>query len=143
MSHGGYEKAEKELMAAKRKRWEEEAQSNPSVICDMPSPIRCEDLWLGELEEQGRPKKYFGLSKHNKQAMVTCEEMEHIVATVREQVEARDATLRVIFEAQIIQMKEEVVMIVSSHTETSVPVAHSLASIQQSTKGSCYIVGQP
>ena len=46
MSRGGYEKAEKELMAAKRKRLEEEAQSNLSMLCNPPSPIRREDLWL-------------------------------------------------------------------------------------------------
>ena len=46
MSRGGYEKAEKELMAAKRKRLEEEAQSNPSALCNSPSPIHREDLWL-------------------------------------------------------------------------------------------------
>ena len=46
MSRGGYEKAEKELMAAKRKRLEEEAQSNPSALCNPPSPIRREDFWL-------------------------------------------------------------------------------------------------
>jgi hypothetical protein len=34
-------------MAAKRKRLEDEAESNPSAIVDQPpSPIRREELWL-------------------------------------------------------------------------------------------------
>ncbi|KAK4268210.1 hypothetical protein QN277_024896 [Acacia crassicarpa] len=33
-------------MAAKQKRLEDEAQSNPSAIVDQPSPIRREELWL-------------------------------------------------------------------------------------------------
>ena len=44
MSRGGYEKAEKELMVAKRKKLEEKAQSNPSALCNPPSPICREDL---------------------------------------------------------------------------------------------------
>ena len=46
MSRGGYEKAEKELMAAKRKRLDDEAGSNPYAVHDPPSPIRREELWL-------------------------------------------------------------------------------------------------
>ncbi|KAI9126396.1 hypothetical protein K1719_002817 [Acacia pycnantha] len=33
-------------MAAKRKRLEDEDESNPSAIVDQPSPIRREELWL-------------------------------------------------------------------------------------------------
>ena len=33
-------------MAAKRKRLDDEAGSNPSAVHDPPSPIRCEELWL-------------------------------------------------------------------------------------------------
>ncbi|KAI9084125.1 hypothetical protein K1719_033923 [Acacia pycnantha] len=44
-SCGGYEKAEKDLMATKRKRLEDEAESNPSTVVDRPpSPIRREEL---------------------------------------------------------------------------------------------------
>ena len=46
MSRDGYAKAEKELMAVKWKRLEEEAQSNPSTLYNPPSPIHREDLWL-------------------------------------------------------------------------------------------------
>ncbi|KAI9085904.1 hypothetical protein K1719_031981 [Acacia pycnantha] len=43
-SRGGYEKAEKDLMATKRKRLEDEAESNPSTVVDRPpSPIRREE----------------------------------------------------------------------------------------------------
>ena len=45
-SRSGYEKAEKELIAAKWKRLEDKAKSNPSAIVDQPSPIRHEELWL-------------------------------------------------------------------------------------------------
>lgn len=46
-SRGGYEKAEKDLMAAKQKRLEDETESNPSAVVDQPpSPIRREELWL-------------------------------------------------------------------------------------------------
>ena len=33
-------------MEAKRKRLEDEAESNPSAVHDPPSPIRREELWL-------------------------------------------------------------------------------------------------
>ena len=33
-------------MAAKRKRLEDEVESNPFAIVDQPSPIRREELWL-------------------------------------------------------------------------------------------------
>ena len=46
MSRDDYEKAEKELIAAKRKRLEEEAQFNPSALCNPLSPICHENLWL-------------------------------------------------------------------------------------------------
>ena len=43
-SCGGYEKAEKELMAAKQKRLEDKAESNPSAVHDPSSPIHREEL---------------------------------------------------------------------------------------------------
>ena len=46
MSRGGYAKAEKDLLAAKRKRLEEASQSDPSVLLSPPSPIRREEKWL-------------------------------------------------------------------------------------------------
>lgn len=46
MSRGGYAKAERELLGAKRKRLEESAGSDPSVLLDPPSPIRREEKWL-------------------------------------------------------------------------------------------------
>ena len=46
MSHGGYAKAEQDLLEAKRKRLEEASQSDPSVLLSPPSPIRREEKWL-------------------------------------------------------------------------------------------------
>lgn len=46
MSRGGYAKAEKDMLAAKRKRLEEAAQSDPSILLTPPSPIRREQLWV-------------------------------------------------------------------------------------------------
>ena len=45
MSRGGYAKAERDLLAAKRKRLEEASQSDPSVLLSPPSPIRREEKW--------------------------------------------------------------------------------------------------
>ena len=53
MSRGGYAKAEKDLMAAKRRRLEEASQSDPSVLLSPPSPIRREELWLHARRKSG------------------------------------------------------------------------------------------
>ena len=44
MSRGGYEKAENDLMEAKRKKLEQ-TQSD-SAITSAPSPIRRENMWI-------------------------------------------------------------------------------------------------
>ncbi|KAI9110483.1 hypothetical protein K1719_018349 [Acacia pycnantha] len=192
-SRGGYEKAEKDLMAAKRKRLEDEDESNPSTVVDQPpSPIRCEELWLyirqkpggtytseqtrvvaeriedlkkkeaegsfasderndvltaatGKPDHSGRVrgiggrvglKQYFGKSKRHRQSMVTREEMDQTLT-------AREATLRVMFQAEMSKMKEEMDQkmkcLLSSLPETSVPLTPSAAHMQQSTRGSCIV----
>ena len=45
ISRGGYAKAEKDMLEAKRRRLEDQAQSDPSTIVTPPSPVRHEDIW--------------------------------------------------------------------------------------------------
>ena len=46
MSQWGYAKAERDLLGAKRKRLEENVESNPSVTLAPPSLMHREDEWL-------------------------------------------------------------------------------------------------
>lgn len=92
-------------------------------------------------------RDYFGSSSRHSSSVVTREEMEHMLASVREQARAEaraeaEASFDARIEARLSKMREEMMMIVSTRQDTSAPQAQSPAPNRQSTKGSCCPIGQ-